>query len=110
MLNWKGLSDPKYVSCAFSNDNSCKKDLYDTRSSDEFGVLESTELLRSKRLESLHLTFNLEAGSLLPLAIRCVGNWVMYIAQYVENATHVDYFVAVNDSVLWITVVSYCWP
>ncbi|GFG39370.1 hypothetical protein Cfor_08323 [Coptotermes formosanus] len=42
----------------------------DTPSSDEFGILESTELLRSKRLESLHLTFNLEAGSLLPLAIR----------------------------------------
>ncbi|KAL1122639.1 hypothetical protein AAG570_002966 [Ranatra chinensis] len=31
---------------------------------------ESTELLQTKKLESLHLTFNLESGSLLPLAIR----------------------------------------
>lgn len=34
------------------------------------GVLESTELLNIRKLEGLHLTFNLEAGSLLPLAIR----------------------------------------
>lgn len=34
------------------------------------GVLESTELLHIRKLEGLHLTFNLEAGSLLPLAIR----------------------------------------
>lgn len=34
------------------------------------GVLESTELLHTKILEGLHMTFNLEAGSLLPLAIR----------------------------------------
>uniref|UniRef100_A0A1B6C1J0 Suppressor of fused homolog n=1 Tax=Clastoptera arizonana TaxID=38151 RepID=A0A1B6C1J0_9HEMI len=32
--------------------------------------LEPTELLRTKRLDSLHLTFNLESGILLPLAIR----------------------------------------
>lgn len=34
------------------------------------GVLESTELLHIKKLEGVHLVFNLEAGSLLPLAIR----------------------------------------
>jgi suppressor of fused-like protein len=34
------------------------------------GLLESTELLNIKKLEGVHLVFNLEAGSLLPLAIR----------------------------------------
>ncbi|KAJ8980094.1 hypothetical protein NQ317_008555 [Molorchus minor] len=34
------------------------------------GVLESAELLHVKKLEGVHLIFNLEAGSLLPLAIR----------------------------------------
>jgi hypothetical protein len=63
-------STAKPYLCIFSNDNSCKKESYDSSSTNEFGVLESTELLRSKRLEGLHLTFNLEAGSLLPLAIR----------------------------------------
>ncbi|KRT85723.1 hypothetical protein AMK59_1017 [Oryctes borbonicus] len=33
-------------------------------------MLESTELLHVKKLEGVHLIFNLEAGSLLPLAIR----------------------------------------
>lgn len=42
-----------------------KEDLRESR-----GVFESTELLNIRRLEGLHLTFNLEAGSLLPLAIR----------------------------------------
>ncbi|RZF42485.1 hypothetical protein LSTR_LSTR004404 [Laodelphax striatellus] len=32
--------------------------------------VETTELLRTRHLESLHLTFNLESGVLLPLAIR----------------------------------------
>lgn len=31
---------------------------------------ESTELLHVRRLEGVHLAFNLEAGSLLPLAVR----------------------------------------
>lgn len=39
---------------------------------DGSGVLESTELLHVKKMEGVHLVFNLEAGSLLPLAIRCV--------------------------------------
>ncbi|KAK9509233.1 hypothetical protein O3M35_006589 [Rhynocoris fuscipes] len=34
------------------------------------GGLESKELMPNKVLESLHLTFNLESGSLLPLALR----------------------------------------
>lgn len=46
-----------------------KDDLRESR-----GVFESTELLNVRRLEGLHLTFNLEAGSLLPLAIR----WVIF--------------------------------
>lgn len=37
---------------------------------DRSGILESTELLSIKKLEGVHLVFNLEAGSLLPLAIR----------------------------------------
>lgn len=37
------------------------------------GILESAELLHIKKLEGVHLIFNLEAGSLLPLAIRYVG-------------------------------------
>lgn len=41
---------------------------------DATGVLESTELLHTRKLEGLHLTFNLEAGSLLPLAIRYIIN------------------------------------
>ena len=36
------------------------------------GVLESTELLHIKKLDGVHLVFNLEAGSLLPLAIRYI--------------------------------------
>lgn len=31
-----------------------------------------TELIRTRTLESVHLKFNLEAGSLLPLALRYV--------------------------------------
>lgn len=34
------------------------------------GMLESTELLNIKKMEGVHLVFNLEAGSILPLAIR----------------------------------------
>lgn len=37
---------------------------------DGSGVLESTELLHIKKMEGVHLVFNLEAGSILPLAIR----------------------------------------
>lgn len=33
-------------------------------------VLESSELLHVRKFEGVHLVFNLEAGSLLPLAIR----------------------------------------
>lgn len=39
---------------------------------DRTGIMESTELLLVKKLEGVHLVFNLEAGSLLPLAIRFV--------------------------------------
>ncbi|XP_049804472.1 suppressor of fused homolog [Schistocerca nitens] len=52
------------------NDNVCKKELTGTTSNGDADILESTELLRTRKLEGLHLTFNLEAGELLPLAIR----------------------------------------
>lgn len=48
----------------------CKSEPADEQSVNELETLESTELSRTKRLEGLHLTFNLEAGELLPLAIR----------------------------------------
>ncbi|KAJ4431518.1 hypothetical protein ANN_20116, partial [Periplaneta americana] len=72
LLNTKPVLPPIGKSADLdSNDNPYRKDSSDSSNSpNEFGVLESTELLRSKRLEGLHLTFNLEAGSLLPLAIR----------------------------------------
>lgn len=54
-------------------------------------------------MESLHLTFNLEAGSLLPLAIRCVVNWVIYAATYIENATQVENFYICE----WLWTVIY---
>ncbi|KDR22406.1 suppressor of fused homolog [Zootermopsis nevadensis] len=66
LLNTKPILPPIGRSSNLdNNDNS-----YDHSSTNEFGVLESTELLRSKKLEGLHLTFNLEAGNLLFLAIR----------------------------------------
>ncbi|KAE8749523.1 hypothetical protein FOCC_FOCC003788 [Frankliniella occidentalis] len=49
-----------------SNGNSCRKNSFD----DSSQGLESTELMRTRRLDGLHLTFNLESGLLLPLAIR----------------------------------------
>ncbi|GLH08101.1 Suppressor of fused homolog [Gryllus bimaculatus] len=68
LLNTK-LGHPHMGRALDDNENICKKELYET-SSTELGVLESTELLRTKQLAGLHLTFNLEAGSLLPLAIK----------------------------------------
>lgn len=38
-------------------------------------ILESSELLHVRKFEGVHLVFNLEAGSLLPLAIRLVKNF-----------------------------------
>jgi hypothetical protein len=79
--------------CIVINDSSCKKDSYDHSSASEFSVLEPTELMQSKRLEGLHLTFNLEAGILLPLAIRYVItlDTVMYNSIYFKCvSTHVD--------------------
>lgn len=54
----------------YSKEENYSKGCYDEECTGE--RLESTELLRTKVLESLHLTFNLEAGLLLPLAIRYV--------------------------------------
>jgi len=48
----------------------CKNSNFENNQYDEDCLNEATELLRTRRLESLHLTFNLEAGVLLPLAIR----------------------------------------
>lgn len=52
-------------------------------------------------MEGLHLTFNLEAGSLLPLAVRYVValDIVMYSSVHLNcMSTHVDGFPYVNDS------------
>lgn len=65
----KGLLSTKLGRALDDNENVCKKELYET-SSTELGVLESTELLRTRHLSGLHLNFNLESGSLLPLAIK----------------------------------------
>ncbi|KAJ8894694.1 hypothetical protein PR048_000001 [Dryococelus australis] len=51
------------------NDDHFKKELPDSIGSN-LEVLDSTELLTTKKFEGLHLTFNLESGSLLPLAIK----------------------------------------
>nr|CAD7589165.1 unnamed protein product [Timema genevievae] len=68
LLNTKPVLPPIGNSADLSNtsDDSCWKDA----SNNELEVSESTELLVTKRLEGLHLTFNWESGSLLPLAIK----------------------------------------
>lgn len=55
--------------CDKTNTNTIKLD-----ESRDNNLLESTELLHVKKLDGVHLIFNLEAGSLLPLAIRYVIN------------------------------------
>lgn len=56
--------------------------IQDNRSLKSFIILnflESTELLHVKKLEGVHLIFNLEAGSLLPLAIRYKSYFTNYV-------------------------------
>ncbi|XP_019877711.1 suppressor of fused homolog isoform X2 [Aethina tumida] len=48
----------------------CEGRLNDEENFNSKSLQESTELLHVKKLEGVHLIFNLEAGSLLPLAIR----------------------------------------
>ncbi|KAJ1521235.1 hypothetical protein ONE63_002920 [Megalurothrips usitatus] len=68
LLNNKNKDSDDRLSSPFdSNGNSCRKNSFEDHVPQ---VLESTELLRTRRLDGLHLTFNLESGLLLPLAIR----------------------------------------
>lgn len=57
-------------STRFSKDENQQDYKLDEIRENTSALLESTELLNVKKLDGLHLTFNLEAGSLLPLAIR----------------------------------------
>ncbi|XP_054714387.1 suppressor of fused homolog [Uloborus diversus] len=47
-----------------------RKESYDSSMHNEMGALEPAELLQTKFLDSVHLQFNLEAGTILPLALR----------------------------------------
>jgi len=70
----KGLLHSKPVlppisnkSCSDLNDSNSRKESYDSNASSDTGTL---ELLRTRTLEAIHVTLNLEAGCLLPLALR----------------------------------------
>lgn len=52
------------------NETNSRKESYDSNASCDVVGLEPAELLRTRVLESVHLQFNLEAGTLLPLALR----------------------------------------
>ncbi|XP_067126583.1 suppressor of fused homolog isoform X2 [Centruroides vittatus] len=52
------------------NENNSRKESFSSNACSEMAALESNELLSTKTLESVHLQFNLEAGTLLPLALR----------------------------------------
>ncbi|KFM58539.1 Suppressor of fused-like protein, partial [Stegodyphus mimosarum] len=55
---------------ADQHEGSSRKDSYDSNMNSEVAALEPAELLQTKFLESVHLQFNLEAGTILPLALR----------------------------------------
>lgn len=75
----------------FSNNrNQSRKQSFDSTGSSEG----PNELLRTRSLEAVHLKFNLEAGSLLPLALR--GR--------LKHGRHFTYMSAHNDTA--ITLVS----
>lgn len=68
LLNNRSKDSTDRLSSPFdSNGNSCRKNSFEDAAPQ---VLESTELMRTRKLDGLHLTFNLESGLLLPLAIR----------------------------------------
>ncbi|GIY70853.1 suppressor of fused homolog [Caerostris extrusa] len=53
-----------------NEDTTSRKASYDSNINGEMPTLEAPELLQTKFLESVHLQFNLEAGTILPLALR----------------------------------------
>lgn len=52
------------------NTSNPRKESYDSNASNEVTSLETGELARTKTLESVHMQFNLESGSVLPLALK----------------------------------------
>lgn len=58
------------MSAAADQNEGSRKDSYDSNMNNEVAALEPAELLQTKYLESVHLQFNLEAGAILPLALR----------------------------------------
>lgn len=58
------------MSAAADQSEGSRKDSCDNNMNNEVAALEPAELLQTKFLESVHLQFNLEAGSILPLALR----------------------------------------
>lgn len=63
-------SNRYYGMSAAADESSSRKDSYDSNMNSEVAALEPAELLQTKFLENVHLQFNLEAGSILPLALR----------------------------------------
>lgn len=59
-----------YGMSAAADQNESRKDSYDSNMNSEVAALEPAELMQTKFLESVHLQFNLEAGAILPLALR----------------------------------------
>ena len=57
----------QFQSLDFSNQNSSRKESFDSSISEG-----PTELLRTRVLDTVHLRFNSEAGTLIPLALRYV--------------------------------------
>lgn len=70
LLNTKPVLPPIKSSHSSRNDSNIRKECYDSSASSYPGMLESGELLKTRNLESVHLQFNLEAGTVLPLALR----------------------------------------
>ncbi|GFV67652.1 suppressor of fused homolog [Trichonephila clavipes] len=52
------------------NEGTSRKESYDSNMNSEIASLEPPELLQTKYFDSVHLQFNLEAGTILPLALR----------------------------------------
>lgn len=89
----KGLTRPSNFgrrdSREFEYDRQSRKQSFDSTCSDG-----PTELLRTRSLDAVHLKFNLEAGQLLPLALR--GR--------LKHGRHFTFMSALNDTA--ITLVS----
>ncbi|KAI4458145.1 suppressor of fused [Holotrichia oblita] len=69
-------------------------------------MLESTELLHVKKLEGVHLVFNLEAGSLLPLAIRIHDNICYYFRGRVKHGRHFTFKSILGETAITLVASS----